>query len=69
MGTFHWDEQVLLAGKTLLLNSLDDMPLEESDTRAQAEATGFKSNLQLPLYGNDGRVNGCVAPSLPPWKT
>jgi formate hydrogenlyase transcriptional activator len=61
MGTFHWAEQVLLAGETLLLNSLDDIPLEHSETRAQIEATGFKSNLQLPLFGEDGRVNGCIA--------
>jgi formate hydrogenlyase transcriptional activator len=61
MGTFHWAEQVLLAGGMLLLNSLDDVPSEHSDTRAQIEATGFKSSLQLPLYGEDGRVNGCIA--------
>jgi PAS domain S-box-containing protein len=61
MGTFHWAEQVLLAGETLLLNSLDDIPSEQCETRVQIEATGFKSNLQLPLFGEDGRVNGCIA--------
>lgn len=61
MGTFHWAEQVLLAGKTLLLDSLNDIPLEHAETRAQLEATGFKSSLQLPLFGEDGRVNGCIA--------
>ena len=61
MGTFAWIEHVILAGETLLLNSLDDIPPEAADARRQIEATGFKSTLQLPLRGEDGRVNGCVA--------
>lgn len=61
MGTFHWAEQVLLSGKTLLLDSLDDVPSEHPETRSQLEATGFKSNLQVPLFGEDGRVSGCIA--------
>ena len=66
MRMFHWAEQVLLAGKALLLNSLDEVSLEESDTRSQMETTGFKSKSTIATRWRDGRVNGCVAPSLPP---
>jgi transcriptional regulator with GAF, ATPase, and Fis domain len=61
MGTFNWSEQTIIAGKTIVLNSLAEVPEEFPDDRARLEATGFKSNLQLPLFGEQGRVNGCIA--------
>lgn len=61
MGTFNWSEQRILAGESVVLNSLDDVPPEFIGDRLQFDATGFKSNAQLPLVGEDGRVNGCIA--------
>ena len=51
MGTFDWAERVILAGETLLLNSLDDIPPEATEFRRLIEVLGFKSTLQLPLRG------------------
>ncbi len=61
MGTFNWNEQTIISGKNIVLNSLADIPEEFPDDRARLEATGFKSNLQLPLFGEESRVNGCIA--------
>lgn len=61
MGTFNWNEQVIISGNTIVLNSMADIPDEFPDDRVRLEATGFKSNLQLPLFCEEGRVNGCIA--------
>lgn len=61
MGTFNWNEQTIISGNTVVLHSLDDIPEKFPDDRARMEAAGFKSNLQLPLFGEQGRVSGCIA--------
>ncbi len=61
MGTFNWHEQMIISGKTIVLNSLADIPTDCPDDRERLAATGFKSNLQLPLFCEGGRVNGCIA--------
>jgi len=61
MGTFDWNERVLLAGEVLLVNRLDDMPREAIDTRRRLESLGFKSTLQVPMRGPGGRISGCIA--------
>jgi len=61
MGTFNWNEQRIISGKNVVLNSLADMPETLPDERARLEATGCKSNLQMPLFGEEDRVNGCIA--------
>ena len=61
MGTFDWNERVLLAGEVLLINRLEDMPQEATDTRRRLESLGFKSTLQVPPRGPGGRISGCIA--------
>jgi len=61
MGTFGWTERAILAGEVVLLNSLDDLPLEADPVRRRLEALGFKSTLQVPLRRQGGFISGCIA--------
>jgi two-component system cell cycle sensor histidine kinase/response regulator CckA len=60
MGTLPWVEQMLLAEKTVVLRSLDDLPLEASDFRELLEEQGGKSALLAPLRGRGALVRGCL---------
>jgi formate hydrogenlyase transcriptional activator len=61
MGTVDWCERVVLAGEVVRVNSLEDTPPEAAAERERWESLGFKSTLHLPLRGQGGLVNGCVA--------
>ena len=61
MGTFDWSERAILAGEIVRVDSLDDIPPEAVQFRERLKSLGFKSTLQLPFRGRDGRVTGCVA--------
>ena len=55
-----WNVQRLLAGKTVRIERLDDLPPEGAGMRPQWEAEGFKSVFQVPLLGRGDRVKGGV---------
>ena len=61
MGSWTWIEQVLLAGQTLLMNRLEDLPPEAAEAANNMRSVGFQSTLQVPTRGPGGRVNGCIA--------
>jgi PAS domain S-box-containing protein len=61
MGSWGFNENVLLSGKVLRLNRMDDVPPEAADVRKQMEFLGFKSTLQVPTRRPGGQVSGCIA--------
>ena len=62
MGSWDWAEQVLLAGKVLKLNRMEeDIPREAENVLKQFQDLGFKSSLQVPTRGPGGQITGCIA--------
>ncbi len=60
MGTLVWLEQQLLEGKTIQLDTLDDLPPEAVSQRRTYEQEGAKSILDVPMCGRGKRVIGCI---------
>jgi two-component system cell cycle sensor histidine kinase/response regulator CckA len=61
MGTLPWVEKGLLAGRTVLLRSADDLPPEADDLRQLWEEQSLRSALMVPLRGRGALVRGCLA--------
>ena len=61
MGSWHFNEHVLLSGEVLRLNRMDDVPPQAADVRKYMESLGFKSTLQVPTRRPGGQVSGCIA--------
>ena len=60
LGTFSWSEKQVLAGETVRLRTLDDLPPEAVAERQIYESQGAKSHLNVPLRGRGGQVFGSV---------
>lgn len=61
MGSWDFNEKVLLAGKVLQLNSMEAVPEESAAVRQYMESLGFRSTLQVPTRRPGGQISGCVA--------
>lgn len=60
MGSRPWLEQRLLAGESVQITTLDDLPPEAALDRQSYEAEGVKSALLLPLRGRGEQISGCI---------
>lgn len=60
LGIFAWTEQQLLAGETIRLRTLDDLPPEAAAERGSYESQGVKSQFNIPLHGWGGQIFGCI---------
>ena len=60
MGSFDWNEKIVLAGDVVRINALDEVPPAGAAVRKRWKSAGFKSVLQVPLRGRGGSVRGCL---------
>jgi PAS domain S-box-containing protein len=60
MGTPNWNAEQLLAGKPVVIKTLEDMPPEASVIRARYAAEGIRSRVMVPLRGKGGHIRGCL---------
>ncbi|MBL4581824.1 MAG: PAS domain S-box protein [Gammaproteobacteria bacterium] len=56
LDTIPWAGAKVLSGKDILINSIEDVPLEHKEDRAFFEEQGIKSELALPLVIDDQQV-------------
>lgn len=61
MGSWGFNERVLLSGEVLQLNGMQDVPGDSSDVRSYMESLGFRSTLQVPTRRPGGQISGCIA--------
>lgn len=61
MGTWDFNERVILSGEVLQLDRMEDVPANSADVRQFMEAMGFKSTLQVPTRRPGGQISGCLA--------
>lgn len=60
MGTYAWSERMMLAGRTIRINILDELPPEADAERREFSREGVRSLLLIPLRGRGERVYGSV---------
>jgi PAS domain S-box-containing protein len=59
-GARPWVENQLLAGHVVQLNTIEDLPPEDTISRQQWLREGRKSELAIPLRGKGGITIGCI---------
>ena len=59
-GALPWNEEKILRGEPIRINSLDDYPPEAKAERKFAEAEGVKSLLSVPIKGKQSAVVGVM---------
>jgi PAS domain S-box-containing protein len=60
LGQLPWNENKLIKGESIKINSLDDYPPEARLERQLAEAEGTKSLLSVPIRGKEQSVFGVI---------
>jgi len=58
---YPWVEGEMLAGRTVVLSSMDELPAEAAVDRENARLSGIKSDLSLPLTVGGGPLVGALA--------
>jgi two-component system, cell cycle sensor histidine kinase and response regulator CckA len=61
IGTLQWVETEMMEGRTVCLNSVEDVPPPASDLRALWQKQNLTSALMVPLRGRGFSVKGCLA--------
>ncbi len=57
---FPWSKKMLLDGKVIKIDTLDDLPSAAAAERKLYKHQGMKSALEVPFHGLGGLVNGCI---------
>jgi|GEM_PF-1007069 len=57
---FPWSKKMLLDGKVIKIDTLDDLPSDAAAERELYERQGMQSALEVPFYGQGGLINGCL---------
>jgi PAS domain S-box-containing protein len=58
---FPWAREEILAGRTVSISSVDDLPLEAARDKQTLQQFGIKSNCVIPLSTGAGRPLGAVS--------
>lgn len=60
LGTSPWVEKKILEGEAVLVNRLNDAPVEAEVSKRRWELSGYKSFIQVPFRGQEGSILGSM---------